>query len=212
MGNPFAYDSPVMTFIRKAMDLVLLNLLTMICCIPIVTIGASVSAAHYAAAKIRVDEGHVSGNFFHAFGQNFKKGTLLWLVILAVSVFLISGYTISRQLPVAMADVSQVVILIVGALAAVVTVWIFPLQMRYENKIGHTLKNAATLTVAYLPTTLLMLAVYLLPMILFAFVAETFFLLPFFGISAPIYWNGPLYTKILDKVDEIQAEKSEEEA
>ena len=211
MGNPFSFDSPVMRFIRKALDLVLLNILTFICSLPIVTIGASITAAHYAATKIRADEGTVSGNFFRAFSQNFKKSTLLWMIILAVSAVLISGYTINRQLPVMMADVSKIVILIVGALAAIITVWIFPLQMRYENKIGHTLKNAATLTIAYLPTTLLMLVVYLLPAILFFFVAETFVLLPFFGITAPIYWNVPLYTKILDKVDEIQAENAEDE-
>lgn len=42
----------------------LLNLLTIVCCLPVVTMGASITAAHYTALKIRRNEGHVISNFF----------------------------------------------------------------------------------------------------------------------------------------------------
>ena len=40
----FNLDSPVMRFLTKVADLIILNILFLICCIPIVTIGAASTA------------------------------------------------------------------------------------------------------------------------------------------------------------------------
>ena len=48
----FNLDSPVMQALGKMADLMWLNILTLICCIPVVTVGASLTAMHYMALKI----------------------------------------------------------------------------------------------------------------------------------------------------------------
>lgn len=87
----FKYDSGIMSFLGKVADIVILNLLTLLCCIPIVTIGASLTAAHYTALKMHRDtDNYVFRNFFRSFKANILQSTLiwiLWLVAVALSVY-----------------------------------------------------------------------------------------------------------------------------
>ena len=69
-------DSPVMNFISTIVDIIILNLLFVICSIPIVTFGAAYSAKYYVAMKIM--RGEDTGTiipFFKAFARNFKQAT-----------------------------------------------------------------------------------------------------------------------------------------
>ena len=71
MGRLFNLDNPVMNALNKLADLIILNFLTMICCIPIFTIGASATALHYVALKIvRDEETYIIKGFFKSFRQN----------------------------------------------------------------------------------------------------------------------------------------------
>ena len=83
------YDSPVMTTISKITDVFILSSLWVICCIPIITIGAATTALYYSSVKaIRKDKGYVIKSFFHSFRMNFIPATLLWLVFLLVGILL----------------------------------------------------------------------------------------------------------------------------
>ena len=46
MSSFFNMDSPVMRFLSRLCDLMILNILCLICCIPIVTIGASITSLY----------------------------------------------------------------------------------------------------------------------------------------------------------------------
>ena len=52
MGGIFSYDNPIMSAISKIANCILLNMLFLICCIPIVTAGASFTAMYYTVEKI----------------------------------------------------------------------------------------------------------------------------------------------------------------
>ncbi|MFQ9510793.1 MAG: DUF624 domain-containing protein, partial [Lachnospiraceae bacterium] len=56
MGGLFNLDNPVWRFIGKLVDVALLNLLWIICCIPIVTIGPATTAMYYVTLKLVRDE------------------------------------------------------------------------------------------------------------------------------------------------------------
>ena len=47
MGKFFNLDSPLMSGLSKLADLIWLNILAFICSIPIITIGASMTALNY---------------------------------------------------------------------------------------------------------------------------------------------------------------------
>ena len=83
MGKVFALDSPLMNGLSKLADLIWLNILATICCIPIITIGASLTALHYVVLKmVKDEEGYITRSFFKSFKENFKQATLMWLMLL----------------------------------------------------------------------------------------------------------------------------------
>ena len=96
MTNLLNPDNAVMQFITKIVYSVYLNILWFICCLPIVTIGASTTALFYVTMKmVRNEEGNITRNFFHSFKENFKQSTLVWLMLLALGIILgIDGYVL----------------------------------------------------------------------------------------------------------------------
>ena len=75
-------DNPFFSFITKVVNMILLSLLWLMCCIPIFTIGASTTALYYAVQKnINHDLGNATQQFFRGFKENFKQSTLVWLIL-----------------------------------------------------------------------------------------------------------------------------------
>ena len=68
MNRLFNIDNPIMQFISKIFDLVLLNLLFILFSIPVITAGASLSALYYVSLKIlRGEDPYIWQNFFQSF-------------------------------------------------------------------------------------------------------------------------------------------------
>ena len=85
----FSFDNKIFGALGKVVDCVILSVLWLVCCIPVITIGASTTALYYTVHKsIRGNRGYVSRNFFHALKENFKTATLSWIVALAVQIIL----------------------------------------------------------------------------------------------------------------------------
>ena len=156
----FSLDSKFSQIMGRVFDLMMLNIIFLIMCIPIVTIGASTTALYTVMLKlVRNEEGYIFRSFFRAFKENFKQSTLIWLIIAAFSVVWWLDFRIAGMMGAGAGEVLRIIFLIVGFLLLSVTIYVFPLTARYENKISATFKNALILTIAKLPYTLLMVAV-----------------------------------------------------
>ncbi|MDU2121635.1 MAG: DUF624 domain-containing protein [Clostridium celatum] len=89
MGNIFNSDSGFSKFMNRIADLFILNILWIFCSIPIITIGATTTALYSVNLKfIDNEEGNLIKTFFKSFKENFKRSTIIWLSILAVSIIL----------------------------------------------------------------------------------------------------------------------------
>lgn len=211
----FRYDSGIMSFLGKVADIVILNLLTLLCCIPIVTIGASITAAHYTALKMHRDtDNYVVRNFFRSFKANLLQGILiwiLWIVVVALSVFAYLFYPeggISTVLKVIMCSMLIFI--------AMTTMWLFPMQARFSNSIRITIRNAFMFSCRYILRTLGMLVVTAAGAALWIFLGAELYWIPlFFGLSLPIYLCAMMYSKVFEKLeDQIKereaAEKGED--
>ena len=76
MNSLFNIDSPIMTFLSRVADLVILNILYVVCCLPIFTIGAATSALYYQVMKMsKNEESYAFRGNFKAFKDNFRKAT-----------------------------------------------------------------------------------------------------------------------------------------
>lgn len=158
MSNFFNYDGPVFSTLNKITDLIWLNILWLICCIPIFTIGASTTSLFYITLHMaKQEEGTITRTFFREFKRNFKQSTAIWLIFLVIGFVLCSDLYIivnMMKLP-SFIHTAFVCLNFVLLLYYVLTLlYVFPLQCSFENKIKHTIKNAMILSVGHLPQSI----------------------------------------------------------
>lgn len=202
MGKIFDLDSPVMTFLSKMADLIILNFVTIICCIPIITIGASVTAMHYVALKIvRNEECYILRAFFKSFKQNFKQATLMWLIMCVFIVIYVLDFCVLRFSTVALPDWLRVLLLAVGVVAVFATMHAFPLLAKFENTIGRTFKNSLLVGVMILPKTVLMMVMAVVPLAIAIYFPAAMPIVIMFGVSGPALFNAWLYNKTFKKFE-----------
>ena len=212
MGGIFNYDSPLMSGLGKLADLLILNLLTLLFCIPIVTIGASLTACHYVALKIRRSEGYVIKNFWKSFKENFVQSTVIWLIVslgVALSLFVALFFNVEGV----MASISRGVLFAAAIFWGFTACWVFPLQSKFANTIKNTIKNSLLLSLKYLFRTILLLIINLLPVVLFLVLPLQWYSLLFmFGFSVPTYLCAMLYDKKFEELEEMILQSQEEKA
>ena len=89
MVNIFNSDGGFSKFMNRVADLFILNILWIFCSIPIITIGATTTALYSVNLKfIDNEEENLIKTFFKSFKENFKKSTIIWLIILSLSIIL----------------------------------------------------------------------------------------------------------------------------
>lgn len=157
----FGLDSPFFNLMSKLGDLMLLNLMWIVCSLPIVTVGASTTALLYTGMKLaKGRDGYVVRNFWSAFKSNFKQSTIIYLILLVLGgAFGFSAWYWMHQ----ESNVCQILTLVS---VAILIVWllevlfVFAVQAKFENTIGNTMKNALIMAVQNLPITLLCLVAW----------------------------------------------------
>lgn len=199
MKKIFSSDNPLMKALSIAADLLILNILTIVLSIPIVTMGAAVTAMHDIVIHIvRGEEGYTVKPYFQSFKANFKKGTLLGLIVTGAGVILYFDYLAAQTyIPIMKAGVAAI-----GVIVLSVAFYAFALLARYENTFGATLKNALILMVGNFPRTLLM-AVCAVGMWVICINFPQFGVpvLLLFGLSLPCIVNCILLNGVFHKLD-----------
>ncbi len=151
-------DSPVIAFLNKMTDLILLNLLWIICCLPIITIGAATTALYYVSIiSIRQGDGYVIRRFFTSFVQNFKQATLLWLGILTFGIVLILDLIFWNKMGTMIGTIMSCLSIVIAIVFFTVSLWIFPVLSRLKGNLRSIIKNASAFAVGYLPYTIILI-------------------------------------------------------
>ena len=178
LSGIFNYDNPVWRFIGKFCDVMILNVLWVLCSIPVVTIGASTTAVYYVTLKlVRDEEGPTIRSFFKSFKENFRQATIIWLIMLAAGCLL--GFDLYFFLAIQRTEsvLRTVMLAVFGGFLMIyllVLMLVFPLQARFYNPVKRTLFNAFFMSVRHIghtfgmilmDTLLVMAAVFVLPML-----------------------------------------------
>lgn len=198
----FDPESPFMQMMNTVTDLIVLNFLAFICCLPIFTIGASMTALHYSVLKIvRNEEGYIVKGFFKSFKQNFRQATVIWLLfLLAFGVLLVDFYALNN-LAIAYASELKIVVMAAGILVLLSFVYVFPLLAKFDNTVFRTIKNAFGLSIIKFPRTLIIIAVNCVPFLLVYYQAKMAPLVLLFGISVPALVTACLYSRTFEKFE-----------
>ena len=174
---------------ERVWSLIVLNVLWLVCSLPVVTLGASCAALYQVLGKvIDGEDGHVARQFFRAWGENWKKATPVYVARLN-DAFL-----------------WKVMAVFALQLAAMVMTFVFPLMARYENTWRNHMKNALLLAVGNLPRMLLIWAIWAVPVGVCVFLPEVGFYLSIVwvlvGYSSLSYVTALLLRPIFRKLDE----------
>ena len=162
-GGFFNYDNPVWRFVGRIWDLFILNLLWVVCSIPIVTFGASTTAMYYCTLKIAKDRdsGGMFTMFFHSFKDNIRQSTIIWIImafiggILFFDIRFFSFYSPIHNTVIRMIIFTVTCFLIL--LWLFIFLYIFPIQAKFINPIKHTFKLALFMSIKHLVRTIIIL-------------------------------------------------------
>ena len=151
--NGFGLDGKLFKGLTKAGDFIILAVITVLFCVPVITIGAALTAAFYSGIKLVRDE--------ESFKMNFAQGFLLELIHVVIGFLLFVDLRASAQWGFVQGSQAGVifVFVVVGVMAvwAAVMLYSFSMLSRYDNNIIVTLKNALIISVHHLPQTIIML-------------------------------------------------------
>ena len=202
MGRFFSLDSPLMVFLTRAADLMILNILVIVCSLGIITIGPTLTAMHYVLLKmVRKEEGYVVKPFFQSFKQNFKQATICWLIMLAFIALFVIDMRILNLSGLEFAGWLRIALGAVGLIAFMVMLYVFPLLSRFENSIRATFKNALFMAILNLPKTILMILVCALPVLVLLLSMNLVPVVFLLGITVPGYICAMLYSKVFKRFE-----------
>jgi uncharacterized membrane protein YesL len=183
----FNFDNKFFNGLGKLVDCVVLSALWFIFSLPVFTIGASTTALYYTVHKsVARSRSYVFQSFWSAFKSNFKQSTLMWLIMLVIYAVLYLDQLIMRN-ELENGTVFGPLYYVFVILMAATIIWnlyIFAYSARFENTKKALMQNAALIAGVNPGWSLLLLvlfvlavlAVYLIPMLIFIIPAVLFLL------------------------------------
>lgn len=201
MKSIFNFEGPVFSFFEKLANLLWLDILWLVCSLPIVTIGASTTAMYYVTFKmIKDEETSIAKSFFKSFVQNFKQATIVWIVLLLgagvvfldTQMYVQDGTVISKGI--------HIIICVLGFILLLSGTYIFPLIAKFDNTTGNFVKNALILSIFNAPFTLIIIIMIIIPVAVVYFVPVLLPLSLFFGGSLVAYCSSFVFDKIFRRL------------
>ncbi len=200
MGNFFNPDGSIMKALGRIADLAILNLLWLICSLPVVTMGAATTALLSVTLKmVKNEESYIFRGYIKALKRNFKQSTIIWLVLLAVMIVLGTDYYIISHWDSQLKYLLLTVVILAGLILLFVELYIFPLIAKFENTVGEYFKNAVLMSIRHLPYTLILAVIFGMQVYACFYMLVNYQFLPIlilFGESAFVYVMSYLYAKI----------------
>jgi uncharacterized membrane protein YesL len=136
-----------------------------------------VAAFTVALRMVDDEEGYVARGFIKAFKENFKQGTMLF-VITVVAVYAVY---LDFQLFEAV-EGNPIIFLIIGIVSCFIVglslLYAYPLIARYDNSIIKTIQNSFEISKRYFPRTIFLIIIVLFELFIFQYNSTMLF----FGI------------------------------
>ena len=205
-------------FLRRMFDLMVLNVLWLLCCLPVFTFGPASSAlARVMITLVRGGSEAVAKNFFIAFRRDFGRAVVLGLIGLAGLAIAVSDILFAVSLSGGMKILFLIVAVLVSSLVFSYLAYIFALHAFFENSIAGQIRNALSLAAASPMETLAIwlcfavpvAAILLLPRIVLVYIG---FLYILFGVSCPAYFAAKHQAKVIAHFDGTQPPSQNDEA
>lgn len=203
-------DSPVFEFLGTFADFVGLNLLFLITCLPIITIGPALCALFTVTLReSRGEHGYILSTYLKAFKNNLKSGIGIFLIYLLIGGILLFNIVFWMEMETMLSSVITVILIPVTILYIMSAFYVFALNARYENSIKQTIRNAFSLpfTSPFLSLLMLVIPVMILFLVWVTPILKVLFII--FGAAFIAYCESFLLTKVFEKFEPEQVQEEE---
>lgn len=165
MKNLFNLENPIFQMLSRVGDMIIANILFLLSCIPVITIGAAISGLNKVCQAIVLeDDRSILKLYIQGFKSNFKQSTLIWLAVLVIIVSLLCDWLlITTYFTGTFAAIMYILLGIIAILVLGILSYLFPLVVRYTNTIREHLYNALILSICKFPRTVLMILLNIMP-------------------------------------------------
>lgn len=204
-------NSRLFRIMARITQVIGLNILTFLCCLPVITMGASFSAAHKLTHDMLYEgEDEVIKPFFRAFRHSFKQATVVWLaylLIIVTGMFNIMMVDLSFEGTVRI--IAYIIVVALLLLFSCIGSVLFPLIGRYRNTLLEHLSNSVLLALGHPLQAIAMAALNAFPFLL-AYSALLYFLKSMviwltFGVGIIFLLDGLLMKKLYGQMDDAIA-------
>ncbi len=202
MEDLFRSDGKLMEILDKISNVVILNFLCIVGCLPIVTIGASVTATYSVAMKlVKSEEGYIVKDYISNFKKEFKMSTTIWVMVMIVTgILAVDFYIASIVNNHLVSNVLKFTFTTIAIVVLFMTTYVFPIVAKFENTLKNNIINAINMSIQNLPYTAIMVFINIIPLIAIMIFASSFGAVIFFYVSFGIGMNICLNSLILNKV------------
>lgn len=207
MNNWLNPDNKFFTFMGKAFDLVVLNVIWLILCIPVITIVPATTALYYAVVKvIRRERSYAIKEFFRSFKRNFKQGAVFSILAVLLVFVMYIDFRYAWELTQA-GDTSGStyfgVFLIIALLFTSMFAYICPILSRFDMKILGLLKTSFIMATRHLLTTLVLLVLLISVLLGCYILLPGIFLLPGIGTLLASFVIEKVFKRYMPAKEEV---------
>ncbi len=203
----FSMDGKFLEYFNKITDLIILNVLWLLCCIPIVTIGAATSALYQISLQMAENrESYIARSFFQAFRENFKQVTQIWLISLGVGLILFCDlYIVSHffKAPVLLSFLLMLCLILFSGF-----LYFFPVIAYFRNSTKKLLENSFRLAIGHPGTTLQLFLLSFLPTLVLVLFQKNLILGSFLFIiglpSLTVFLKSCLLSKLFKTIKVVK--------
>lgn len=176
--NIFSTDSRFYRILDKIADFLLLNLLWLICSLPIITLFPA-TAAMFGIVRswLKKEEPSLVKLFFTIFKNNFKQGIIIEVIWSLLATVIVFNILISLQMNSTLKNIILPAVVIIGVLFLYTSIFIFPIMVNYESNWFGVIKNAFLFSISQPMTVILgvltlvisSVAIFFIPILFFGF-------------------------------------------
>lgn len=199
--------NPVLDFINTLCNYVVLNLVFLITCLPVITIGTALASLYSVTLReARGEYGYLVRTYIKEFQQNLKSGTAAFAILFVIGAVLLFNIAFWFGLGGIPAGI------VTGLLAIAMIAWLFtftytfPLIARFENTTRQTLKNAFCLMMSNVKATFALLLIYITVVCFCFFLEPMKILMVLFGFAFIAYCQSFIFKKVFEPYEKEQEE------
>lgn len=213
MFSWFRYDSPVYRKLMLFTNLIIVNFLWVLTCLPVITAGAATSALYHVIFQLlNCQEDEVVKPFFQAFRENFRQATLIWVPHLFIGLALAAE---AIYLSIGSSGGLWLVFVVLAVIYLAVSSYIYPIIARYQSNTKKVLMNSAVLSIRHLFSSVCMVLLNTAPFVLLLRFPRIFWntslFWTFLGFSLAAYLNSRMLMNIFKKYEPTEAKPKEVE-